>query len=495
MSETKREFFESTTTDYQRIFNPERLLIVGISGQGKGVACDLFYALKDFGYKGEILFVNPKGGNFAGRTIYREIEEIPGEIDLATIFVNAAAVPGLLESCRLKGAAGAVIFSSGFGELGTDEGIALEQELVRIIKKGIRVIGPNCMGIYCPEGGLTTLQGPDFPRQSGPVAFIAQSGGQSIDFANAGKSIGLTYSKIVSIGNGIDLRETELLQYFGRDDETRVVNMYIEGIADGDSFTETIREVSVKKPVIVLKGGLSEAGSRAVLSHTASMGGSRTIWESVLRQVNAVQVKDLSEMARTSLAFAYLPAATYKNLSVIGGGGGMGVSAADLAEDFGLNVPPFSSEVAGRIDDILPKPGSNPGNPVDLAIPFAPPQMIKDVLSSAAGDECIDLQIQFNMFSYYLHIARESGNPIKAVVPYEEIADCVRAVIDETGKPVVSVLANHVRGLDHLDVIEMVEAARRAFVERDIATFDSLADAMQAIKHINSYYGGKENEN
>ncbi len=481
-------------TDFDRIFKPKRIAIVGISSSGLGPACDLRNSLQAFGFEGEILFVNPKGGSLAGQTIYTRIEEIPGDIDLAAIFVKAAAVPELLEACRLKGAAAAEVFSSGFREIGTEEGRALEDELVRISKKGIRVIGPNCMGIYCPEGKVTILPGSRFPRESGAVAFISQSGGQAIDFVHEGKSIGLTFSKTISFGNGSDLRETELLQYLGRDENTRIINMYIEGLADGDAFVRTFREVSSRKPVIVLKGGLSESGSRAVLSHTASMGGSKRIWQSVLRQVNAVQVLDVAEMARASLAFSLLPGKVHKNISVISGGGGMGVAASDMAERFHLAVPPFAPGVFNSIDSFLPKPASSAANPVDMSIPFAPPQMIKDTLSLAASDEHIDLQILIVMFSYYVNIANDLGKPIQEVVPYVEIADAVREVSDQTGKPIAVVLSNFARGLENLEIIEMIETARGIFIERGIATFDSPAHAMQAIEHMNDYYEGRKHE-
>jgi acyl-CoA synthetase (NDP forming) len=438
--------------------------------------------------------VNPKGGNLSGQKINTKVEEIPGDFDLAAIFVNAAAVADVLEACRLKGAAAAEVFSSGFKEIGTAEGAALEQELVRIVRRGIRVIGPNCMGVYCPEGRVTILPGPDFPRQPGPVAFISQSGGQAIDFINVGKSIGLTFSKVVSFGNGADLRDTELLEYLGQDESTRIINMYIEGVADGDAFVRTFTEVAARKPVIVLKGGLSESGRRAVLSHTASMGGSRRIWRSILRQVNAVQVDDVTQMAWASLTFSCLPRGIYRNVSIISGGGGMSVAAADTAEEFGLNVPPFAPEVAQRIAAFVPKPASSAVNPVDMAIPFAPPQMIKDALIHAASDDRIDLQILITMFSYYVNIARDLGKPIGETVPYMEIADSVHEVIAQTGKPIVVVLTNFKRGLDDLNVIETVERARKAFIRHGIATFDSPADAMRSISLVNAYYEGRRDE-
>jgi acyl-CoA synthetase (NDP forming) len=477
--------------DFERIFHPKRIAIVGVSQEGLGFGAGIFVSLRLIGFQGEIFLVNPKGGELNGEPIHRSVEEIPRAIDFAIIAVAARAVPEVLEACRLKGAAGAEIFSSGFKELGTAEGIALEKEIVRVAARGIRVIGPNCFGIYCPRSGLTVLPGPDLSRETGPVAFSSQSGGMAVDFANAGKSVGLKFSKVVSFGNGCDLRETELLDYFRDDPETGLVAMYIEGIRDGDAFFESLRRTTARKPVIVNKGGLSAAGRRAVQSHTASMGGSREIWQSILRQANAVQVGDMGEMVQTCLAFSLLPRRTYHNITVLGGGGALGVAAADLAESFGVQIPAFGPDLAGRIDELLPKPGSSPGNPVDVANPFVPPKTLKAIMRLAAGDPRIDLQIFTSLLHHYKNMAMLAGRPIKAVTPYLELADDIHEVAAETGKPIVVILSNPKSGPDHLDVVDMFVDARRAFIERGIPVFAELRDALRAIGHLNAYYERK----
>ncbi len=481
-------------TDFERIFNPGKTAIIGASSKGIGFGSGMFFALQAIGYQGEIFLVNPKGGTLAGHKIYESIAQIPKTFDLAIIAVTAAAVPRALEACREKGAAAAEILSSGFKELGTDEGLALEAQIREIAARGIRVIGPNCFGIYCPQSGLTMLPGADLSRTTGPVAVSSQSGGMAVDFANTGKSMGLAFSKVVSFGNGADLRETELLAYFGRDTQTRVINMYIEGVADGDVFFDTLKNVARSKPVIVLKGGLSAAGSRAVLSHTASMGGSRTIWRAILKQANAVQVSDMGEMARASLAFARLPARTYKNLCVLGGGGALGVGAADAAEKHNMQIPPFDPGLAERVEELLPRPGSSGRNPVDVANPYVAPEVLEQVMCLAAEDRRIDLQVLITLFHHYKNLAAMTGKPVREVTPFAELAERVENTVQKTGKPVVVILNNPKRGTDHLDVVEMMEQARRAFAERGIPAFDDLAEALEAISHVNAYYGGKAHE-
>ncbi|MGA2331016.1 MAG: CoA-binding protein [Syntrophales bacterium] len=480
---------QCNTIDYERMFHPKRIAILGVSLEGVGLGNGFLLALQAMGYEGEIFPVNPRGGTFAGLNILSKVEDIPGEIDFAIIAVAARMVPEALEACRKKGAAGAEIISSGFSEVGTSEGIALEQEIRDIASRGIRVIGPNCFGIYCPKSGLTFMPGPDLSRESGPVAFLSQSGGMASDFANTGKWMGLRFSKVVSLGNGADLRETDFLKYLGDDPETRVIAMYVEGIRDGDDFFRTAKSVAKKKPIVVYKGGLSKAGQRAVVSHTASMGGSRTVWPAILKQVNAVQVQDMQEMAQASLAFSVLPERVFQGVSVMGGGGALGIAACDAAESFGIEVPLFSSDLKARIEDCLPKPGSSGGNPVDVMNPFVSNKALKEVLRHAATDERIDLQIVISLLYHYKVLAILRCKSVAAVTPFSELADVVGDVAKETGKPIAVVLPNTRRGMGDMDVVEMLAQARQLLIERGIPVFDEIRDVFRAIAHVNSYYG------
>jgi len=485
---------ETVIPDYEKIFHPKRIAVIGVSGGSGGgagfsFANGILLAMQAMGYQGEIFPINPKGGTIAGLDILKSVEDIPGEIDLAIVALNAGMVPESLEACRKKGAAGAEIISSGFSELGTPEGIALEQEIRRVAAKGIRVIGPNCFGIYCPVSRLTFMPGPDLSTESGPVAFISQSGGMAIDFAHTGKWMGIRFSKVISFGNGADLRETDFLNYLADDPETRVISMYVEGIKSGEKFFKALKNAAREKPVIVYKGGLSEAGQRAVVSHTASMGGSGKIWPAILKQVNAVQVHDMQEMAHASLAFALLPPGVFKNISVIGGGGALGVAACDAAESFGIGIPPFSAEIKTKIEEFLPKPGSSAANPVDIANPYVPPRNLKEVLRWGARDERIDLQIMIALLYHFKALAKMTGKAVVDATPFAELAEAAGNTVKESGKPVVVVLPNPKKGLDDLDIVQMLELARRSFLEKGVPVFDEIRDVFRAIGHVNTYYG------
>ena len=482
-------------TYFERIFHPQSIAIIGVSAEsgGTGFGSGMFRAIKTMGFEGKMFPVNPKGGNLNGLQIYKQVEDIPGKVDFAIITVSAKYVPEVLEGCLKKGIEGVEIISSGFSELGDEAGKELENRVQQIAATGIRVIGPNCFGIYCPKSALTLLPGPDLSRQSGPVAFISQSGGMAIDLALKGKWMGIRFSKVISFGNGADLRETELLQYLADDPETKVICMYIEGIKDGDAFFESIKYAAKKKPVIVCKGGLSLAGNRSVASHTASMGGSRVIWQSVLKQVNAIQVQDLGELAEAALAFSLLPVGIFKRISVIGGGGALGVSACDAAEVLGIEIPPFSKEQQESIGQFLPKPGSSAINPIDVANPFVSPLALKEILLMAGKDSRVDLQIIVSLLYHYKVMATAMGLKVADVAPFRELADVIRDVVKTTGKPVVVVLPNPKKGLYDLDLMEMLVLARSEFLERDLPVFDELPEALRAMDHVSSYFEQRTN--
>ena len=477
---------------FERIFNPGSVAVIGVSSRGNMFSNGILSSLKAIGFDGSLYAVNPRGGEFAGMKIFKSLAEIPEPVDFAIIAVPAERVPEALRECRDRGVAGAEILSAGFSELGTEEGMRLEQEVGEIASTGIRVIGPNCFGIYCPQSGLTLLPGPDLSRKSGPVGFISQSGGMAIDFAHIGKWMGISFSKMVSFGNGVDLRETELLAYLGNDPGTRVIGMYIEGVRDGEGFFKVLKHVAARKPVIICKGGLTEAGSRAVQSHTASLGGSRRIWEAALRQAGAVQVGDLWEMARTCLAFSLLPPRVYANITVAGGGGALGVNACDTAELHGLNVPPLKPELSEAILEHLPRPGSSARNPIDAANPFVGPQAYREVFLLAARDPRVDIQVLIQLLYHYESVATALGlaSP-KDAAPYRELADAAREVVEAPGKPMALVLPNYKQGIESLNVEELIREARKAFLERGIPVFDDLGGCLQALGNVSRYYASR----
>lgn len=476
-------------TDFERLFHPRRVAIVGVSTQGLGFGRGIMDSLLAMKFDGEIYPVNPRGGEVYGRKIYPRVEDIPVPIDFAIIAVAAPLVPDAVAACREKGAVGAEILSAGFRELGTKEGIALEERIKEEARKGIRIVGPNCFGIYCPKSGLTLLPGPDLSRKSGPVAFISQSGGMSIDLAFTGMWMGFSFSKVVSFGNGSDLREVDFLEYFIHDDETGIIALYIEGVEDGAKFFRLVKKAAKKKPVIIYKGGLTESGRRAVASHTASMGGQKEIWEALIKQVGAVQVHDFQELCHTILAFSLLPLRRYRGMTALGGGGALGVAACDEAETQGMFFPKLTGHIYESINDVLPKPGSSGDNPIDVANPFVPPQTLSFIMQEAAKDERVDIQIPIILFYHFKQLVKRMGfRSMQECVPLNEYVASIAEAKEKTGKPIVLVLPNHRQEVTDLDIEEIVRQARLSFLEKQIPVFATLTDAMKAIHHVSTYY-------
>jgi acyl-CoA synthetase (NDP forming) len=490
--------FENTTNGFvnlDRLFAPASIAVVGVSTAGAGASTEkvgfgagILRSLLAFGYDGKLYPVNNRGGSFEGMTVFSSVEAIPCFVDFAIIAVPADQVPSTVEACRKKGAVGAEVLSAGFKETGTPEGIALEKELQKVARRGIRVIGPNCFGIYCPKSGLTILPGPDLSREPGGVAFLSQSGGLSVDFAYTGQWRGIRFSKVVSFGNGCDLRETEMLDYLRRDPETKVVCMYVEGVTDGRKFFSVLKETVRQKPVIVVKGGLSDSGSRAVASHTASLGGQRVIWEAILRQCHAIQVDDLTEMSDAALAFSILPAREYRGCCVAGAGGALAIAAADAAETFGLTVPRLREELQSVILDILPKPGSCAVNPIDLANPFVTPRVIREILLRAAQDENVDILILVQLFHYYKAQQHVMGAAsIRKFIPVQLLVTVCREVMEIGKKPVVLVLPDSRQEEDSIELESVIREARRIFIESGMAVFTDMKNALRAIALVSRY--------
>jgi acyl-CoA synthetase (NDP forming) len=474
--------------DLNKIFSPASIAIVGVSSEGFGFGRGIFLSHLAIGYEGKLYPVNKRGGSIEGMKIYPSIETIPDTIDFAIIAVPAQLVPSAVEACRRKGAVGAEVLSSGFRETGTSEGVALEEELQAIAKKGIRVLGPNCFGIYCPKSGLTILPGPDLSREPGGVALLSQSGGLSVDFSYMGKWRGIRFSKVVSFGNGCDLRETEMLRYLHHDSETKVICMYIEGVSDGRDFLVALKEAAAKKPVIVIKGGLSDSGSRAAASHTASLGGQRVIWEAALRQCRVTQVENLEELSDAALAFSLLPAGEYRGCSIVGGGGALGIAAADAAESLGLAVPRLRDDLQTAVLDILPKPGSSAINPIDIANPYVTPQIIKNVLLCASEDENVDIHIVIQLLYHYKSLKLAMNvESIRDITPYRELARSCREVVDISGKPVVLVLSNIRQDKDDIEIEEIIRETRFLFTEAGMPVFDDVKNALRSIASVSKY--------
>ena len=359
------EHRESPGLEY--IFHPRSIAVVGASTQPSNPAADVFIQpLLILDYPGPIYPVNPKGGELLGLKVYPTLADVPGPVDLATICVPAPLVPQMMADCAHKGVKLAQIFTAGFSESG-EAGERLEAEIAAIARRGgVRVIGPNCMGIYCPGTGLSF--NPYFPRDSGAVGYLSQSGANINDVVEPGVHRGLRFSKVVSYGNACDLNECDFLEYLAGDPETQIIAMYIEGIRDGQRFVKALSQATRAKPVTILKGGRTQGGSRATLSHTSSLAGDDAVWDALCRQMGVIQAYNVEELIDILGTFSFLKPPRGRNVAVLGNGGGRSVQGTDDCERAGLKVPHLPLWLRQELREVAPELGTSVRNPVDLIV-------------------------------------------------------------------------------------------------------------------------------
>ena len=352
--------------DFKAIFYPRSIAIVGVP-RGFKPGRVFLQGLLDQGYTGKIFPVNPSAEFIDGLRVYPSLKDIPGEIDLVIVLVPASEVLSIFDECGPKGVKAAVIYSSGFAETGEKEGRRREGELLQIARRmNLRIIGPNCMGIYHPKNKMAFF--PGMPKVSGKVGMISQSGSLAILLSRLAEPRGVYFSKIISSGNESDLNSCDFLKYLGEDPETKVIGAYVEGIKNGPAFLRALRTASGKKPIIIWKAGRTSGGSRAAFSHTGSLAGSRVAWEALRKQAGVLMAKNLEEFLDFLLAFYYLPRKAGKRLAILSGPGGPAVSAADACEEFGLQMAELQAETRSRLKKILPQTGTSVNNPVDLGL-------------------------------------------------------------------------------------------------------------------------------
>ncbi|MFC1823160.1 CoA-binding protein [Thermodesulfobacteriota bacterium] len=355
----------SNASNLDFIFHPRSVALVGITLSNPAhwtrVYLDCFLKYQ---FQGPVYPVNPKGGEVKGLKVYRNLEDIPGDVDYVISTVPAQAAPSLMEASARKGVKGINFCTSGFSETGEEEGIRLEKELVRLSKEtSIRIIGPNSMGIYCPESRLSFDT--EFPEEGGPVAFLSQSGGNVNNIVRQAKWRGVRFSKVISYGNACDLNECDFLEYLAHDRDTQIVALYIEGVEDGDRFREALTEVAKEKHVVILKGGKTAGGVRAVEGHTSSMAGSEVIWDSLSRQLKIIQVHSLADLTDVLVTLQFMRRPQGKNACLLGIGGGSSVLITDAFEKSGFHVPQLTQTLIRKIREYTPPAGNILHNPLD----------------------------------------------------------------------------------------------------------------------------------
>jgi acyl-CoA synthetase (NDP forming) len=463
---------------FEAAFNPRAVAVVGVSRSERQehpgfTGLRLFRILREHGFAGRIYPVNPKIGEIEGAQVYPSVTAVPEPLDLVIVAVPAASVPEVLEDCVTAKALNVHICTSGFAETGQEEGKRLESRMREIaLRGGLRVIGPNCMGLQVPSVHMGTFG--DVPLVQGPVAFISQSGGHVHWYLEAGSALGFGFSKMISYGNALTMDATDFLEYLATDPETQIVCMYLEGIKDGRRLVQLVRKLNLIKPVIVWKGGLTSLGARAASSHTGSLAGSKEVWDTFFKQTGAISVDSIEEMAEVTMALLHLKPSPERRVALMGSGGGSNVANGDICAKEGLDAPALTLETRAKLMEFVSLVNQSVMNPMDIFSIFGDAFLLRRVIELVAADPVVDIIILYVNVGAFEPAATTALGRIK-----KSILDL--APENLKGKPVVVAMRDQAK-------VEAAEGFAQGLREGGIPVYDSLRGACCALSRFASYH-------
>ena len=459
------------------MFHPKAIAVIGASASAAETGW--VKRLIDSGYQGKIYPVNLKAAKINGLKAYPHIGDVPDSVDYAILNVPAQAAPQALRDCVARGVKYVHCYTAGFSENGSIEGKRLEKELKQIIQgSGTRLLGPNCMGIYCPASGLTFSE--DFPKAEGRIAVVSQSGAEASRLVLLCQDVNLFFSKVVSYGNAADLDAPELLDYLAQDKDTEIIALYIEGVKDAAEFTDAIRKCLAAKPVVVLNAGATVNGARAALAHTAAVTWTEDKWHDFFRQTDAIPAATMGEAADILQGLIRLKNIKGKRTAIVGRGGGIGVIATDICERAGLIVPPFSRATQKKLREIRPDAGAAFRNPIEpkLGMEGAAEFYLKSLPLIDADTATDNIMIQMAIDIYGGH-----GPDLEKTMTESAYALC--AAGDAIRKPLAVALFSG----GHTDTFLAAAVARDILTKAGIAVFPGVESAARAISKVWRYRG------
>jgi acyl-CoA synthetase (NDP forming) len=408
--------------------------------------------------------------------------EVPDEIDYVVCAVPRTVAPRVIADCAAKGVGGVSLFTSGFAETGEEEGIRLQAELGRIAREaGLALIGPNCMGVYNPKLGVR--QAAEQPAgDAGPVGFISQSGTHAINFSLVGAAQGVRISTSVSMGNAEVLDVPDYLDYLTDDAQTKIIAMYVEGVKDGRRFFESLKRASATKPVVVWKGGVTEAGARATASHTAALASSQHVWEAVIRQAGALAVESVDDAVDTLKALLFCKPTAGRRMGLMAMTGGQSVVITDAFVRAGLDVPLLTARSYEKLAGFFNIIGGSYRNPLDMGgtIGFGgQSEHLQRLLDILEEDEHVDA-IAMELASGFM-ARRWQADPASL----DGLIEMLAAHRERSAKPFLTIL--------HPGHVEEVTAqARSRVVERGLPVFHSFERAARSLSRAIGYWGRRE---
>lgn len=460
------------------VFHPRSIAVVGASSNPDSPGYDYVNSLLEFGYKGKVYPVNPKGGEILGLKVYTSLREIEGDVDYVISCVPNKFILDLVEDAADRGVRAIQMFTGRFSETGRPEGIELERKVMEKAREaGLRIIGPNCMGLLYPAHGLSFRT--DMSKKPGAIGFISQSGNLLFELTHFGEARGFRFSKAVSYGNGVDLNESDFLDYLASDPETKVIGAYIEGVKDGQRFLRALRKAAQAKPVVVLKGGRTGAGGRAAASHTAALAGAHEVWEAAVAQAGAISAATVEDLIDLLIALTYMKSGSGRRLAMVGAGGGRSVLTADLCEELGLSVPALPDDVEKKVAEKTPDLAGWVTNPVDQSI------LAGSGLGGARVLEWLDESPGIDLLVANVGEPWAFGRPDPAPI-VSRVSERFIEVAAKTGKPFAVVVGPS----DYPDEERwrIVSEARDRLVDAGVAVFPSVERAVRTLARLAAYW-------
>jgi len=447
--------------DLDAVLNPSSVAVIGASASPDKIGHKILKNIVDAGFSGAVYPVNPRGGEILGLEAYPSVLDTPGDVDSVVVVVPSRFVPGVMEECVQKGVKGAVIISSGFKDVGP-EGAELEKLVLETAARGgIRVVGPNCQGVSNPVSGFCATW--PLISQVGDVAVISQSGSIALEVPSFLVDNHIGYSMSVALGNKSDVDEADLISWLGRDEGTRVIAVYTEGTDEGRKLMKAIRGASADKPVLILKGGKTEAGRKAVLAHTGSLAGSGEVFEAAVSQSGGFCVGSLEELLDAAKAFSMLPVPRGPNLLVVTSSGGAGILSSDASEKAGLTLRTLSRDTVDRLKAVLP----------DFCILRNPLDLTGNALTEP------------KMYRDALEVALERGEADMVLVvfgdPIPDTVELLGEVVEKAGEKGVPVVVNYLGGAD----VQKVEVD--ALQRNGVPVYQTPERAITALGYMNRY--------
>jgi acetyltransferase len=447
------------------VFRPRSIAVIGADPRPDKLGYVLVDNLQRAQYQGQLFAVNPLRQDVLGVACAGSVDELEDAPELAVVVVPRDAVRGVLEACGRKGVPAAVVITAGFRETGA-EGAAAEAELLALARRyGMRLVGPNTVGVINTAIGMNATFAEAAPSRFG-VSMFSQSGAVATAVLDWANSMNMGFAKFVSLGNMADVSDVDVLEYFTADDDTQLIVGYLEGISDGRRFLDVARRATARKPAVVMKVGSTQSGVRAARSHTGALASADAVVSGAFRQAGVIRARTMAGLFDITLCFAFAPLPEGRRVAVVTNAGGPGVMAADAIEERGLQLAQLSAETLRNLGGELPQAAAI-GNPVDV-LGDAGAGRYRAALGSVMADRAVDAVIVLL-------------TPQRMTEP-DVIAGVIKAAAKERSKPVLAVLMGGAAVQHARELLDEARVPVYAYPERGVAALAALTDYAMQLK-------------